>query len=317
MKRVKFFVRYATKLMMVGVLVGMVAACKNDDDNTVEPQSITDIVVMNNDFTILRAAVTRAGLADALDAGTLTVFAPNDAAFIASGIPDVAAVNALPEATLKSILEYHVLNSTVESSAIATAADQEVGTLGGQNLYITKNAGGVSVNGAMVIAADVDAANGVIHVIDRVLMPPTRSLLEIAQGNSDFSYLVAAVTRAAASSQVVVDALSSPGSAFTVFAPTNQAFIDAGFPTEASLAAADPATLTSILLYHVVPGRVFSTNLTTGDVATAATTPVKVDVGTGVTITGAGNGTNAASVTSANMLATNGVVHVIDRVLLP
>ncbi len=317
MKRVNFFVRNATKLMMIGVLVGMVAACKNDDDNTVEPQSITDIVVANNDFTILRAAVTRAGLADALAAGTLTVFAPNDAAFIASGIPDVAAVNAMDEARLRSILEYHVLNSTVESSDIAAASDQEVGTLGGQNLYVTKDAEGVSVNGAMVVAADVDAANGVIHVIDRVLMPPTQSLLEMAQANPDLSYLVAAVTRAASSSQVVLDALSSPGGAYTVFAPTNQAFIDAGFPTEASLTAADPATLTSILLYHVVPGRVFSTNLTTGDANTAATTPIEVNVGTGVTIIGNGNGTDAATVTSANMLATNGVVHVIDGVLLP
>lgn len=309
--------RFAPKCVLLALVIGTMSACNDDDDNNVvTPKSITDIVVERSDFSILEAAVTRAGLASALSNGTLTVFAPNDAAFIAYGIPDVAAVNTIPEATLKSILEYHVLNSTVEASDIATADNQATATLGGQNSYITKNAAGVSINGAMVTTPDVDASNGVIHVIDRVLTPPSMSLLEIARGSDNLTYLVAAVTRASSGSTTVLDALSSTTNAFTVFAPTNQAFIDAGFATEADVSAADPATLTSILLYHVVPGRVFSTNLTSGDVTTAATTPLSIDLTNGVKLTGTGNGTNAATVTSANRLATNGVVHIIDRVLL-
>lgn len=311
--------RFAPKCVLLALVIGAMSACDKDkeDDNTVEPKSITDIVNENSDFTIFRAAITRAGLATALNGTTLTVFAPNNAAFVASGIADVAAVNAMPEATLKSILEYHVLSSTQKAGDITTGDNQEVTTLGGQKVFITKNATGVSVNGAKVTTADMAASNGVIHVIDRVLMPPSQNLLELAKGNADLSYLVAAVTRASSDSSKVLDALSSTTNAFTVFAPTNQAFIDAGFATEADLMLANPDTLTNILLYHVVPGRVFSSNLAAGDVTTAAAKPIKIDLTDGVKITGAGNGTNVAKVKSPNMLATNGVLHIIDRVLLP
>ncbi len=311
--------RFAPKCVLLALVIGTMSACNKDkdDDIKVEPKSITDIVNENSDFTILRAAIMRAGLATALDGGTLTVFAPNNAAFIASGFADVAAVNAAPEATLKSILEYHVLGSVQKAGDIATGDNQEVTTLGGQKVYITKNATGVSVNGAKVTTADLAASNGIIHVIDRVLMPPSKNLLDLAKGDANLSYLVAAVTRASANSSTVLDALMSTNNAFTVFAPTNQAFIDAGFATEADLTAANSDTLTTILLNHVLPGRVFSSNLKAGDVTTAGAQMINIDLSDGVKIKGKGNGTNTAKVTKANVLATNGIVHVIDRVLLP
>ncbi|GAB2766288.1 hypothetical protein GCM10027275_05060 [Rhabdobacter roseus] len=303
--------------MIIG-LAGLVSACKDDDEEIIPtPNTITDIVLTNNDFTILRAAVQHAGLGDALRTGSLTVFAPTDQAFIASGFANAAAITALPAATVKSVLEYHVLASRVPSSGINDGSNQEVTTLQGSRAFVTKNASGVSINGARVVTADVNADNGVIHVIDHVIMPPSQNLLEIAQGNSDFSLLVAAATRAAAGNPVVLEALTSDAGAFTVFAPTNQAFIDAGFANEAAFNAVEPAALATIILYHVVPGRVFSTNLAAGDVATANGDSVAVNLTNGVNITGNGNGGTASSVTSANMLATNGVVHVIDRVLLP
>ncbi|TDB63509.1 fasciclin domain-containing protein [Arundinibacter roseus] len=300
----------------MGLLVGMVSACK-DDEEEVAPMTITDVVLTNNDFTILRAAVQHAGLADALRTGTLTVFAPNDAAFNASGFADAAAITALPAATVRGILEYHVLGSTVRSADIQTADNQSVPTLATTPVYVTKNAAGVSVNGATVTAADISADNGVIHVINRVLLPPSQNLLEVVQGNSNFTLLLAAATRAAQGNPVVLQALTSDASAFTVFAPTNQAFIAAGFPDEAALNAVPAETLANIILYHVVPGRVFSTNLAAGNVTTAATLPVAINVSNGVTVTGTGNGTQGATVTTANVLASNGVVHIIDRVLLP
>lgn len=175
------------------------------------------------------------------------------------------------------------------------------------------------VNGIKVSTADIDASNGVIHVIDHVLEPPTENLLQIVQGNPDFSYLLAAATRAGQGDSSVLAALSSSAAAYTVFAPTNQAFIDAGFPTEASLTAANADTLASIILYHVVPGRVFGSDLVNGNVATAAGDSLAVNVSGGLKLAGKGNGANAANIpaTTANTLATNGVVHVIDRVLLP
>ncbi len=308
--------------MLVGmamVVAGFMGACTDKDkDETPAPQTITDIVLANNDFSILRAAVQRAGLADALRGGTLTVFAPNNAAFQASGFADAAAVTALPVATIKSVLQYHVLGSTVTASQIAVGTNAAVPTLEGINVYVSKPtaSSGVSVNNARVTTADVQAANGVIHIIDRVMMPPSQNLLQIAQGNPAFTYLVAAATRAATSNPAIVAALTSTTDAYTVFAPTNDAFIAAGFPTIASIQAASPAALAPIILNHVISGRAFSPILTTGNVAAASGGQLALNVSNGVTVTGKGN-TQASKVVTADILATNGVVHVIDRVLLP
>jgi uncharacterized surface protein with fasciclin (FAS1) repeats len=290
------------------------AACNNDDDAPA-PQSVTDIVLTNNDFTLLRAAVQRAGLADALRTGTLTVFAPNDAAFRAAGFADVAAINAVPVNALTSILQYHVLGTTTPASAIPTADNTAANTLGGVPLYITRNAAGVSVNGVRVTTPDLAASNGVIHVIERVLLPPAGNLVQVAQGDPNFSLLVAAVLRASQGSTNVAQILTGAGP-LTVFAPTNAAFQAAGFANAAAINAADPAALTRILTYHVVPARVFSTNLAAGNVATAQGGNVTIGLNP-VTVRGNGNGGTASNVTQANLMATNGVVHVIDRVLLP
>ncbi len=306
-----------SQLLRVAIVLAAVAvistACKKDDEAT--PQTITDIVLANNDFTLLRAAVQRAGLADALRSGSLTVFAPNDAAFRASGFADVAAINAAPVATLTAILQYHVLGARTAASAIPTAENTQVTTLGNVPAFITKNAAGVSVNGVRVIQPDVDAANGVIHVIERVLMPPAGNIVQVAQGNPAFSLLVAAVLRASQGTTNVVQALSGAGP-ITVFAPTDAAFQAAGFANVAAINAADPAALTRILTYHVVQGRVFSTNLTAGNVPTLQGGSVTVALSP-VSVRGNGNGGTASNVTSANIVATNGVIHVIDRVLLP
>jgi uncharacterized surface protein with fasciclin (FAS1) repeats len=294
-------------------LVAVLPACNNDDEPS--PQTITDIVLTNNDFTLLRAAVERAGLAEALRGGTLTVFAPNDAAFRASGFADVAAINAAPINTLTAILQYHVLGTRTPSSAIPTADNTQVTTLGQVAAFVTRNAAGVSVNGVRVVQPDLEAANGVIHVIDRVLLPPGGNLVQVAQGNPEFSLLVAAVLRASQGATNVAQVLSGTAP-LTVFAPTNAAFRAAGFADVAAINAADPAVLARILTYHVVPGRVFSTNLAAGNVATAQGGNVTIGLSP-VTVRGNGNGGTASNVTQANLVATNGVVHVIDRVLLP
>ncbi|MFN8357484.1 MAG: fasciclin domain-containing protein [Spirosomataceae bacterium] len=307
----------ATMAMLLGLVV---TGCKKDEPVS---NTVTDIVLANNDFTILRAAVTRAGLADALRGGTLTVFAPNDAAFTASGL-DLATVNSLDVNTLKAVLQYHVLGSTINASAIATANNTEVTTLSGAKAFVTKNAAGVSINGAQVISADVPADNGVIHVINRVILPPAGTLLQVAQGNANLTFLVAALNRVIQANPTVgatVTAVLTGSSPYTVFAPTNAAFQATPFNSIATINAAtgtNLTTLTNVLLAHVVGGRVFSTNLSSGTVTTAGTAPITVTIGTtGVQVRGTGNGTTNANVTQANVVATNGVVHVVDRVILP
>lgn len=306
--------------LLIGVcfLVSTVlfSSCKKDD-NPVTTNTVTDIVLTNNNFTLLRAAVQRAGLADALRGGTLTVFAPTDDAFRAAGFADVAAINAAPVADLTTILQYHVVASRLPAASVPAAQNTAVQSLLTTNgtLYVSKINNVVSVNGRTVTTADVAADNGVVHIINGVLLPPGGDVVATVLANpQNFSLLAAAVQRAGTG---VVTALLSTTAA-TVFAPTNQAFIDAGFSATA-IAAAAPATLARVLSYHVVPGRVFSTQLTDGVMpATLLGPTVRVNVsGTGVTVTGQGNGTNAATVVGPNNLSTNAVIHVINRVLLP
>ena len=294
-----------------------ITSCKKESD-PVTTNTITDIINKNNDFTLLRAALVKANLTERLRTGSFTVFAPNDAAFKAAGIADTAAVNALPTATLTSILQYHVLGSRLAASDIPTAANTPQQTLLPTNgiVYVSKIGGALSVNGRRVITADAAADNGVVHVIDGVLMPPASDVVTTILANpGSYSLLAAAVTRAGAS---IVSALQSTTAA-TVFAPTNEAFSSAGFNASA-IAAAAPATLAKLLAYHVIPGRLFSTQLTDGQTVSTLlgdTPTLKFGVGTGLTVLGASNGTSASNVLVANEVATNAVIHRIDRVLLP
>lgn len=299
-------------------------SCKDDENpiTTPVPQTIAQLVTSNSQFTLLSAAVNRAGLATTLSgAGPFTVFAPNDDAFRAAGLTSTAAIDAVPVATLTNILLYHVVSGSVASSAIpAGQTTQATALTANGTSYVTKatstSGTGVSVNGARVVQADVQASNGVIHVIDRVLMPPAGNILTVAQSDTTLTYLVAAAQRGGTA---VTGALSGT-TPLTVFAPTNAAFRAAGFPTIAAINAAPEAALTNILTYHVVPGvRAYSPTLANGaSITTFQTGTVTVGVtSTGVTILGKGNGTNASNVTTPDISATNGVIHKIDRVLLP
>ncbi len=306
------------KIGTVLLIVGLLGACT---DNTTPPpprQTVFDVLTANSDFSILRDAIEYAGLTRDFRLNTVTIFAPNNAAFQASGIADPAAIRSMSMGTVRSILLYHVLGFNVPASALVVGKNTAVPTLQGGNVYITKDgtSSAVSVNNARVTSTDMRAENGLIHTINRVLMPPTQNLLEIAQGNPNLTYLVAAATRAAANNPAVVSALTSTSTAYTVFAPTNEAFVAAGFPSIASIQAAPAATLAAVVLNHVIPDRAFSPTLTNGSVTTAANGQLTVDVSNGVSVKSNGN-TVASKVTNADILATNGVVHIIDRVLLP
>lgn len=286
-------------------------------------------------FTTLLAAVQEADLVGALTAedATFTVFAPTNAAFdtlIAnSDFADAAALLAAPN--LADILLYHVLGTEVLSSAITAGAssapalydNDEDGT--GEEIYISNNEeDGIFLNGyAQVIIPDLEEGNGVVHVIDAVLLPPTQSIAEIvvaaasAESEPQFTLLLAALQNADETGGSLVDLLSSEDETYTVFAPTDQAFIDAGFEDEAAIEAADPATLRTILLYHVIQGAVFSTDLSSGAVPTAEGSEITINVADPVTITDLNTDNEDATVVDVNILATNGVIHVIDEVLLP
>ncbi len=283
------------------------------------PRTIFQTIASDKKFNFLTAAVVKAKLVETLNdkKATFTLFAPTDDAFKAAGFKDINDIKNVPEETLKAILLYHVLGSEIKSTQIPQAANTEVATVVNKPVYVTRTIGNkVFVNGISIIEKDIDCTNGVIHAVNRVLIASVGTIVQTAQGNANLTYLVAAVLRASQGSTNVAAVLSSAGP-FTVFAPINQAFINAGFPTVASINAADPNTLTSILTYHVIAARVFSSDLVNNS------TPATVNGGTvKITLTGGpkvkGNSNpSAASIIITDILTTNGVVHVINQILLP
>lgn len=285
-----------------------------------KPSSIYETIAINPDYSFLAAAVNKAGLREALNQqseGGLTLFAPCNKAFIAAGFKNAGDLAAIPDSTLSAILLYHVLGSTVKAAQIPQASNTPVTTLNGTPVYVTKTlAGNVFVNGAPVTRADITCTNGVIHDIDHVLMPAVGTIVQTAQGNPNLSLLVAAVLRASQGSTNVAAVLSGTGP-FTVFAPTNQAFINAGFQDVQTINKADPNTLTSILTYHVIAGRIFSSDLVDKSMpVTVNGEPVTILLSSGPQVKGKSNA-KPSNIIAANIVTTNGVVHVIDQVLLP
>jgi uncharacterized surface protein with fasciclin (FAS1) repeats len=258
----------------------------------------------NQSFSTLNVALARTGLAADVSRNRLTIFAPTDAAFAALGLypNNIASVP-----NLREILLYHVVGAVVTSNQLSNGL---VPTLNGAAVKVDLSAG-VKINDANVVNADIMARNGVIHAIDMVLFPPDKNLVQLALSlNPEFSILVAAVQKAN-----LVDVLAK-GGPYTVFAPTNAAFeaLLEELPFN-SLDEIPVDVLTKVLLYHVVDGRVFSSDLTSGDVKTLNGT-FNVNVNT-LKITDFQKRESGLIPSLLDVQASNGVVHVIDRVLLP
>ncbi len=268
--------------------------------------TIVDVAAGNPNFSTLVAAVTKAELVDALKGpGPFTVFAPTNAAFDALFAQlGVSGIDALSKEQLTPILLYHVLGQEVPSSALK--AGQTAATLQEGLVTILKQEGKVTVNGINVVIPDVEASNGVIHAIDRVLLP--NDLVAVASSTPRLSTLVKAVAKAE-----LVDALRGKGP-FTVFAPTNAAFnslfIDLGIKGIEDLTKEQ---LTPILLYHVLGAAVLSTDLSDGLTAPTLLEGNRVTV----TIKGGQVRIDNNNVAATDVAATNGVVHIVDKVLLP
>jgi uncharacterized surface protein with fasciclin (FAS1) repeats len=299
------------------MIVVLGTSCKKDEHGH---KTIYQAIASDPNYSYLTAAVNKANLQSALNGdekSQLTLFAPDNNAFISAGFKSPSDLMAIPDSTLKQVLLYHVLDTKVEAAQIPQASNTPVITLNGQPVYATRTDDGkVYINGVSVTKADIHCSNGVIHDIMRVLFPATGTIVQTAIANPDLSYLVAAVLRASQGATDVAAVLSGAGP-FTVFAPTNQAFINAGFATTADINKADPNTLASILTYHVIAARIFSSDLTDGAM------PVTVNGGTvaislsgGATVKGKGNST-ASNIIATDIVTTNGVVHVVDQVLLP
>lgn len=315
--------------MLALVTTGMLGCSQNESPLAPEAQTvlrtpadgdmdIVDTAIDAGIFQTLVAAVQAADLEEALrGAGPFTVFAPTDDAF--SDLPE-GFVNKLllpqNKEKLQELLLYHVVAGRILASDLRLSQFTE--TLEGRYLWIRKFWGTVMVNRARVVSADVMASNGVIHVINRVLIPrgfelemdepePVKDIVDTAIGAGVFNTLVLAVQKAE-----LVDALRGDGP-LTVFAPTDDAF--AKLPADLVAALLLPENkdkLQQLLLYHVVEGRVLSSDLRYYQ-------RVPTLQGSNVVIVKWFENVwvNFSYVTTPNVLATNGVIHIINRVLIP
>jgi len=269
-------------------------------------RDIVDTAVNAGSFNTLAAALKAAGLVDALKSdGPFTVFAPTDEAF--AKLPAGTVENLLkPEnrAALQAILKYHVVSGKVLASDVAGLDHAE--TLNGQRVSISSSYG-VRVNNARVTSTDIQASNGVIHVIDTVIMPSMEDVVDVAVGAGQFTTLAAALDAAQ-----LISTLKGDGP-FTVFAPTDAAFakLPAG-TVENLLKPENRDKLRAVLTYHVVPGRVYADQaLEAGSARTVQGSEVRIRTGA------RGAYVNDARITSTDIQANNGVIHVIDSVILP
>lgn len=329
-------------IALFSVLALVVSACGTDDTESTETteaaettttteavaesNTIVDIAAGNEDFSTLVTALQEAGLVDTLAGeGPFTVFAPTDDAFAA--LPDGLLDTVLADQELlTSILTYHVVPGAVLAADVVNL--DSATTVQGEDVQITVDGDTVMVDEATVVTTDIEASNGVIHVIDSVLLPPSvqemlagdematddmdedmsgdaMNVVETAEAAGDFSTLLTAIEAAG-----LTETLAT-GGPFTVFAPTDEAFAAIDEDTLNGLLA-DPEALSEVLLYHVVEGEVYAADVVTLDSATTlqgSDVEIVVD-GDTVTI-------NGATVVMTDIQTSNGVIHVIDAVLLP
>ena len=266
-----------------------------------------DIIATSPNHNYLEAALIQENLDVVLrnNSANFTVFAPDDNAFSALAAvlgTDINGLLALPN--LADILTYHVLGTEVASTGITNGAI--VQPLSASNtLKLTLTSGGsVFVNHAQVTAADIDADNGIVHVLNEVVLP-VETVADVALDNG-FTSLAAAVVKAE-----LLPALTNPLSTLTVFAPTNEAFdkLAAALGTDINGLLALP-NLADVLTYHVLGSALFASQLTNGPIITLNGKTINIDVTTGVKV-------NNSNVLIADIESENGVVHAIDEVLLP
>jgi transforming growth factor-beta-induced protein len=290
--------------------------------------TVVEPAYFNKNFTTLISAVTAASpsiLETLLNTSKKTLFAPTNDAFTAAGI------TTLPDrSTLDAVLAYHVIGSEVKANQLPSNSAPEnsaITTLGGVFYLSNRGSNGVFINGrTRVTNTDILADNGVVHVINRTLLPPSQTIAQIAtalssaSSGAEFTQLVAALARVPA----LLDAASSADSKLTVFAPTDAAFNALYSALNVSgINDVDLHTLTAVLQHHIisspttVTGRVFSTDLITGSVPTLNGN-ISINATEGTVTSGDGTTANISSTAALiNVLGTNGVIHTINKVLLP
>lgn len=318
------------RALLAFTLLATLVSCDNDYAD--QKPTIANIAVTNSAFSTLEAAAIQGGVAVVLSnknagdpSGNFTVFAPTNDAFARLGLVDAGSLGALNNTFLTNTLLYHVSNANLPSSQIMAGGTSGSALQGLTRRFISRG-NDKYINGSKIVITDVSASNGTVHAIDKVMLATGANIVASAQAvagggvfkKPELTFLVAAVVRSG-----LAATLSDPTANFTIYAPTDAAFIAAGFPNVAAVSAADPTFLQTVLLNHAV-GR---TGAIKGKFTSEQTALTEMTAGGGtLTYSAFANGTftvkSNGTATPANMVipdiqCTNGVVHVIDKVLVP
>ena len=304
-----------TAALTISILSIVLFACKDEEE--MRPKTISDVIQQDGRFTILSAVLKQGGMSDALRTGSFTLFAPDDDAFRKMSITEPEQANSLTRDSLRSIIQYLILDGVHPYSSFEEGNKQQVAAFDHNYLLITKDASRFMVNMANVTAADLKADNGLVHVLDHV---PSTSPMTISQwiaANPSFSFLAEMARKAAGADPDLAALLLSENSAFTLFAPSNEAFIASGFSTIEDIETADPLILSSILSAHILRNAYFTTEFKTGQIGSIGNQQLLIAVNGKITVAAEQNSGVLPTITRSDILTKNGVIHVLDRVLIP
>ena len=312
--------------LLIAILAVVTIAATSCQKYSDQKPTIAGIAVAGADFSMLEAAAIKGGVAIVLSnpnpadpSGHYTVFAPNNAAFARLGLVDEGSLAALNTTFLTNTLLYHVSNGDLLGNALTTGSTSK-SALGPTRRIIMRGTDKY-INGSKILATDISASNGTVHVIDKVMIASGDNIVNTAIAATtskifagpELTFLVAAVVKSG-----LAAALSDPSANFTIYAPSDAAFMAAGFKTPADVSALPASTLQAVLLNHAVAGGKFTSEVS----STTATTAGGGTLTYGAFDNGMFTIKSKGITTPANMVipdiqCTNGIVHIIDKVLLP
>lgn len=318
---ITFFSWRPRRISTLAFLMLIILSCKKNDDRVAVPQTVTDRILEDSQLSLFRAVVAQAGISDAFKDGNLTLFAPTDSAFQASGLSNVAAIMSIPKEQARTLVLYHTLYGSIASAKIPSGVNA-VEMVSKSIAFFNKSSNGtIYINNAKVIQADLSVANGYVHKINRVLSPPAGNLLTTVQSNANLTFLSAALKRIGTSNPNLLATLTTTISAnpVTIFAPNDDAFKgDSKYNSLAAIESADAQTLINMVLYHVTSGALFSNQFQTGAVTSLFNSnKFTLTVASNQTTLKGNKNTTVATIKQADLSVNNGVIHIIDKVLQP
>ncbi|MEO7209398.1 MAG: fasciclin domain-containing protein [Chitinophagaceae bacterium] len=301
-----------TMIAFLGLALGtltIVSCNKNNTDINPSPVNIADYIAGNADFSMMESALVRTGLVTQIQNATdITFLLPDNAAFQNAGI-DQAYLDNLSVDALTTLVLYHEIGQKINSTEFPLG--DTIHTASNLHVFSNINDSGIFINGVHLKLTDIQATNGLVHLLEKALVPPTSTLYDVVAANPDLTLLKAAVDKANLAS-----ALQTSGK-YTVFAPTNEAFNTAGFMTVADINNADVAVITKIVQDHVLATEFFKSDFIAGvtlknlqgDDLLVSSTPPSVSL--------VGTTQPPSSVSIFDIIGTNGVAQVVDHVILP